>query len=288
MTGFGRSEYSGRQFLIKCEIKTLNSKFFDFSAKIPKELNEKETDIRTMVSETLKRGKIMLTLEIDTDSDAVQPVVHVDEKLFLAYHKKFRELGRLANAKDEDFIKIALQAPDVIKQREAQAEEPAWEDVRKTIRESIEKCVNFRKSEGELLESKLNEYTRNIRKGLKTIAQSDDKRTRNIRAKLERSVKEIRDKVRPDENRFEQELIFYLERLDISEEKIRLAQHLNYFDEIIHKEAAAGKKLGFVAQEIGREINTIGSKANDAGIQRTVVEMKDELERIKEQIMNII
>jgi len=287
MTGFGRSEHSSRQFLIKCEIKTLNSKFFDLSFRIPKELNEKESDIRAMVSDLLKRGKIILTLEVEMNANAVQPV-HVDEKLFLAYHEKFRVLSERVNAKDESLVKMALQSPDVIKQREIPVEEIAWEEVKKTIRESIEKCVEFRKNEGRPLENKLNEYIGNIRKRLKIIEQSDDKRTKNIRTKLEKNVEEIRDKIRLDENRFEQELIFYLERIDISEEKTRLLQHLNYFDEVINKEKAAGRKLGFVAQEIGREINTIGSKANDADMQRTVVEMKDELEKIKEQVLNIV
>ncbi|MDE0472274.1 MAG: YicC family protein [Ekhidna sp.] len=287
MTGFGRSECFSQQFLIKCEIKTLNSKFFDFSPRIPKELNDREPEIRTMALDSLKRGKIMFTLEIDINSDTVQ-LVHVDEKLFLEYYKKFKELSELVNAKNERLVKIALESPDVIKQQDIQIEEIVWEDVKKTIQKSIEKCIDFRRDEGESTESKLNEYVRNIRKGLETVEQFDEERTDNIRAKLKKSLDELRDKVKPDENRFEQELIFYLERFDISEEKVRLAQHLDYFNEIIHKEEAAGKKLGFVAQEIGREVNTIGSKANDANIQRIVVEMKDDLEKIKEQALNII
>lgn len=287
MTGFGRCEKSSQQFLIKCEVKTLNSKFLDFSPRIPKELNEKESDIRGLVTESLKRGKVMLSLEVEINADSTESI-SVDEKLFKAYYQKFQELSAQVEAKEDNLLKIALESPDVIRPQEIPMEDLDWVDVEMAVKASIEKCIEFRQSEGLSLEKKLSEYVRSIRTGLKKIEGYDKRRAENIRSKLEKSIDEIRDRVKVDENRFEQELIFYLERLDISEEKVRLAQHLDYFEEILTKEEAAGKKLGFISQEIGREINTIGSKANDAEIQRQVVEMKDELEKIKEQTLNIL
>lgn len=287
MTGYGRSESLADQFLIKCEIRTLNSKFLDFSPRIPKELNDKENEIRGLVTEHLKRGKIMLSLELEVNAESNE-AIQVDEKLFEAYYKKFKELSELVNASPENLLKTALESPEVIKQLEIPVEDIPWEKVKETILNALKKCLEFRQSEGMSLAKKLSEYVNNIKTGLENIEQFDEKRSAHLRTKLEKSIDEIRDKVKVDENRFEQELIFYLERLDISEEKVRLGQHLKYFEEVLQKEEAAGKKLGFVSQEIGREINTIGSKANDAEIQRTVVGMKDELEKIKEQVLNLI
>lgn len=287
MTGYGKGEYAKEGYLITFEIKTLNSKFIDFSPRLPKELIDHEAAIRMLVTDRLKRGKVMLSCEIE-DNTPSEASIEVDETLFKAYYQKFLALGGEVGAATDDVLKIALQAPDVIKQQEATLQPLAWEEIKPAVEVALDKCIAFRKSEGLSLADKLSEYAKNIKAGLEAIASFDEKRTTHLRAKLDKSIDEIRDKVKVDENRFEQELIFYLERLDISEEKVRLAQHLAYFDEIISKEAMAGKKLGFISQEIGREINTIGSKANDADIQRAVVGMKDELEKIKEQVLNII
>ena len=287
MTGFGRGESTSNQIMIKCEIKTLNSKFLDFSPRIPKELNDKEAEIRSLCSDALKRGKVMLTLDVEVNAESNQ-TVQVNESLFKAYYQKFKELSEQVHANGEGLLKAALESPEVIMQQETPMEDLSWQTVKDTVKEALDKCITFRKSEGLSLEKKLSEYSKSIHDGLRHIEQFDEKRTQNIRARLEKSMDEIRDKVKVDENRFEQELIFYLERLDISEEKVRLAQHLTYFEETLATEESAGKKLGFISQEIGREINTIGSKANDAEIQRTVVGMKDELEKIKEQVLNII
>lgn len=287
MTGYGRSERTSQKFLIKAEVKTLNSKFLDISPRYPKELSFKEAEIRNLVTETLKRGKVMLTIDLEAVGDDLQSV-HVDEKLFKAYYGKFKSMASEVGGSEEDLVKLAMQAPDVIKPQEVSPDELPWGDIKATIDETLTNCVAFRKSEGDTLESKLLEYISNIGDGLKTIEDADANRSENIRSKIQKSLDEIRDKVKVDENRFEQELIFYLERLDISEEKVRLKQHLDYFEKVIREEEAAGKKLGFISQEIGREINTIGSKANDADIQRTVVMMKDELEKIKEQTLNLL
>lgn len=287
MTGYGRDERTSQNLLIKTEIKALNSKFLDFSPRYPKELSAKEGEIRGLITDQLKRGKVMLTIDLEVAGDSALDV-QVDEVRFKAFYEKFSALTEVVNSHSSDLVKLALQAPDVIKQQEIDPESLPWKDIKESLQASIDQCLDFRKSEGEVLTSKLSEYISNIRDGLKSVEDHDESRSENIRARLQKNLDEIRDRVKVDENRFEQELIFYMERLDISEEKVRLKQHLDYFDDVIQKEADAGKKLGFIAQEIGREINTIGSKANHAEIQRTVVMMKDELEKIKEQNLNIL
>ncbi|MEP1034580.1 YicC/YloC family endoribonuclease [Ekhidna sp.] len=287
MTGYGRDERTSQNLLIKTEIKALNSKFLDFSPRYPKELSFREGEIRNMVTEHLKRGKAMLTIELELADDTALDV-QVDEARFKAFYEKFSKLTNQINGESSELVKLALQAPDVIKQQELDPESLPWKDIKASLQSTIDQCIDFRKNEGETLTKKLSEYIENIRNGLKSVEANDDSRSENIRSRIQKNLDEIRDKVQVDENRFEQELIFYMERLDISEEKVRLKQHLDYFDEVIVKEECAGKKLGFISQEIGREINTIGSKANHAEIQRTVVMMKDELEKIKEQNLNIL
>lgn len=287
MTGYGRDERTSQNLLIKTEIKALNSKFLDFSPRIPKELSALEAAIRGVITDRLKRGKVMLNIELEMAEDA-EPAVQVDEVRFKAYFKKFDQLSKAVNKKSSDLVKLALQAPDVIKQQELDPEALPKNDIVSSLNAAIDQCIDFRKNEGDALTEKLLEYITNIRNGLKSVEENDESRSENIRSRIQKNLDEIKDRVQVDENRFEQELIFYMERLDISEEKVRLKQHLDYFDEVITKEECAGKKLGFIAQEIGREINTIGSKANHAEIQRTVVMMKDELEKIKEQNLNIV
>ncbi len=287
MTGYGRDERTSQNLLIKTEIKALNSKFLDFSPRYSKELSSKEGEIRNLITDQLKRGKVMLSIELElADNNALD--VQVDEVRFKAFYEKFSSLTEEVNSHSSDLVKLALQAPDVIKQQEIDPEKLPWKDIKESLQSTINQCIDFRKSEGDVLSRKLSEYISNIREGLKSVEENDESRSENIRTRIQKNLDEIRDRVKVDENRFEQELIFYMERLDISEEKVRLKQHLDYFDEVIKKEADAGKKLGFIAQEIGREINTIGSKANNAEIQRTVVMMKDELEKIKEQNLNIL
>ena len=287
MTGYGRFEKKTQRFLIKCEVKTLNSKFLDFSPRLPKELSTRETTIRTLVTDSLKRGKVMLTLELEADTDSDQQL-QVDEKLFKAYYDKFQQLSEMVGQKEESLVKLAIEAPDVIKQQELTEEDIPWNEIELCLTTALKECNEFRGKEGAVLSEKLAEYIRTIQEGLLKIDGADKSREENIRSRIHKSLEEIKDKVKLDENRFEQELIFYLERLDISEEKVRLKQHLDFFLETLANHELAGKKLGFISQEIGREINTIGSKANDAEIQRTVVVMKDELEKIKEQTLNLV
>lgn len=287
MTGYGRDERTSQNLLIKTEIKALNSKFLDFSPRYPKELSSREGEIRNLITELLKRGKVMLTIELELADDTALDV-QIDEARFKAFYDKFSSLTHEVEGQSSELIKLSLQAPDVVKQQELDPESLPWNDIKASLEATIEQCIDFRKNEGDALTKKLLEYISSIRDGLKSVEENDASRSENIRTRIQKNLDEIRDKVQVDENRFEQELIFYMERLDISEEKVRLKQHLDYFDEVISKEEFAGKKLGFISQEIGREINTIGSKANHAEIQRTVVMMKDELEKIKEQNLNIL
>lgn len=287
MTGYGRSERTSQNFLIKAEVKTLNSKFLDISPRYPKELAAKEAEMRNMITDTLKRGKVMLTVELEAADEALESA-EVNENLFKAYYEKFQTLAESVNGSKEELTKLAIQAPEVVKPQELSVDELPWNEIKKTINEALTECMAFRSNEGEVLEKKLLEYIASIRNQLKAVENADESRSENIRSKLQKSLDDIREKVKVDENRFEQELIFYLERLDISEEKVRLKQHLDYFNQVITEEEGAGKKLGFISQEIGREINTIGSKANHADIQRYVVVMKDELEKIKEQVLNLL
>lgn len=287
MTGFGRDERTSQNLLIKTEIKALNSKFLDFSPRLPKELSAQEGEIRNLITDKLKRGKVMLSMELEMANDGGLNV-QVDEDKFKAYFEKFTSLAQGVDSESSELVKLALQAPDVIQQQELDPESLPIKDIMASLNASIDQCISFRKNEGQALTEKLSEYITNIRGGLKSVEENDESRSENIRSRIQKNLDEIRDRVQVDENRFEQELIFYMERLDISEEKVRLKQHLDYFDEVIKNEECAGKKLGFISQEIGREINTIGSKANHAEIQRTVVMMKDELEKIKEQNLNIL
>ena len=287
MTGYGRDERSSGKFLIKTEIKSLNSKYFDLTARYGKEFSSKEIEIKNQVSEVLKRGKIMLTVELLL-TEAEESDVQVDDVLFTAYYKKFEALSDQVGAGENNIFELALNAPDVIKQQEFDEDIIPWEDVFESIKVASDHCKSFRIDEGEALAQKLSEYIENIQRGLLDVEAAEENRATNIRSRLKKNLDEIREKVQVDENRFEQELIYYLEKMDITEEKVRLKQHLDYFKEILGKEPQAGKKLGFLAQEIGREINTIGSKANDVDIQRVVVAMKDELEKIKEQALNIL
>lgn len=286
MTGFGAAEAETSLHRIRVEIKTLNSKFLDFNFRIPRELNDREPEIKTLLSNHLKRGKINFSIELE-QKEAVEPNIRINEVLFKSYFQLYTQLAKDVKADEGELFKLALQSPEVLS---TNGEDSGldWEVVQAVVVDAIEKCQVFRRDEGKVLQLKLTEYIEEIRSGLATVATHDPNRILAIKERLQNSVEEIRDRVQVDQNRFEQELIFYLEKLDITEEKVRLSKHLDYFLEVMNQADAQGKKLGFIAQEIGREINTIGAKANDAVIQRAVISMKDELEKIKEQSMNII
>lgn len=287
MTGYGSATYNDDKYRIKVEIRTLNSKFLDLSYKIPKEFSEKELEIKNYLTAQLKRGKINMLIEFEL-SNGDTPSQVINENLFMEYYNQFKQLADKVNISNDDIFRLAVQSPDVIKTKDEEEDEPDWEVFMKVIQEAVQKCKGFRVQEGEALSKKLTDYITGISNGLDQVKKQDPIRIQNIKDRIENNLNEFIGADKVDANRFEQELIYYIERLDITEEKDRLANHLKYFLEILDGPESNGKKLGFISQEIGREINTIGSKSNDATLQRSVVEMKEELEKIKEQVLNII
>lgn len=286
MTGFGASEAVSNNYRLKVEIKTLNSKFFDPLVKLPRDLSEFEASIKALLMTHLKRGKINVLMDL-VPVGKVRPSISCNEVLFKAYYHQYEQLASQVGADQAELFKLALNSPDVLVAEEEKEELP-WEWVKDTLMVAIEKCMHFRQAEGHKLQEELANYINSIRAGLDEVTKRDPERIASIRERVGNGLEEIRDKTSVDQNRFEQELIYYIEKLDITEEKVRLRGHLDYFEEVMEHPESQGKKLGFISQEIGREINTIGSKANDATIQHAVVRMKDELEKIKEQTLNII
>jgi uncharacterized protein (TIGR00255 family) len=286
MTGFGQASTELDGLTIKVEIKSLNSKFLDLFLKTPKEISDKETEIRNFVQRTLLRGKVNLQIEVISNEQR-NKAQNIDEALFRVYYSKYKQLATELDDQSTELFRLALHSPDVISSQE-EGPQIEWPVLEKVISQACEACQDFRKNEGQSLANKLTGYIKIIDDRLEKVKELDPQRMENIRARIGKNIDDIKSRVQVDENRFEQELIYYIEKLDITEEKVRLKRHLDYFLDVMKKEDTQGKKLGFISQEIGREINTLGSKANDADIQQLVVEMKDELEKIKEQLLNIV
>ncbi|WP_026956726.1 YicC/YloC family endoribonuclease [Algoriphagus vanfongensis] len=289
MTGFGNAGWENEEYMIHVEVKSLNSKFLDLSIRSPRQFSDKELEIRNLVQSVLERGKVSLSIEFLAKKSSDLPVV-INEELFKTYYSKFESLAKSVGNESVELFKLALQAPSVIsntnaEQRDTEAE---WEIVKKVIVDAVANCDEFRKDEGRVLEQKLSENIEAIASGLASVKAEEGARKEKIQKRIKNHFQEWLDENSFDANRFEQELIYYFEKLDITEELVRLDTHLKYFAKTLKEDSNQGKKLGFISQEIGREINTIGSKANDAGIQRHVILMKDELEKIKEQSMNVI
>lgn len=291
MTGFGNATVEAGGLTVTAEVKTLNSKFLDIYCRLPRQFAEKEIELRALLTQQLERGKVELSLNLARTS-AVRPGVTINRPLVTAYINDIKETanGMLMSIPDSDVLQLALQQPNayIAESTDSTADASDWEAVLSAVQEAIRRCDNFRKQDGAVLESKFQEYIQIITDRLADVEQQDVLRIPAVRERMRNTVKEIVDSETFDPNRFEQELVYYVEKFDISEEKVRLKNHLAYFLEVLATEEANGKKLNFISQEIGREINTIGSKANDSTIQRFVVQMKDELEKIKEQTMNVI
>ena len=287
MTGYGSAESVTAGYALKVEIKSLNSKFLDLSIKLPKELSHKELEIKSMITSILVRGKVAFSMELVPNKSMEAPIA-LNRDLFKRYYREFKGLNEEIEGSSQELFKLALHAPEVLTHEEDFAESIDWDEVRKAIDQAVQACDNFRTEEGRQLEKSLRANIEAISAALEEIKKLDPQRVENIKQRLTQSIEEIKDRVKVDINRFEQELIYYVEKLDISEEKVRLRSHLDYFMEVLEESVSNGKKLGFVSQEIGREINTIGSKSNHAQMQRIVVGMKDELEQIKEQVLNIM
>jgi uncharacterized protein (TIGR00255 family) len=288
MTGYGLAGFEDDNYVVSVEVKTLNSKFLDLSIRSPKQFSDKELEIRNLVSAVLERGKVNLNLDFSYKSFEEMPVA-VNEGLFLSYYKTYQSLAQKVDTGTSDLFKLALQSPQVLNSNvEKKTDTDEWEIVKKTIEKALRNCDAFRKDEGNTLESKFLENLAVIREGLETVKTQDPERKSRIRERIKGNFRDWMEENSFDQNRLEQELIYYFEKIDITEEIVRLESHLDYFEKNLRDGDSQGKKLGFISQELGREINTIGSKANDAMIQRSVVVMKDELEKIKEQSLNIL
>jgi len=287
MTGFGRAESFTDDLNIVVEIKSLNSKYLDTMIKIPKVFSEKEIEVRNLLEKYLIRGKIAVNIDYQNKTTGSQLQV-INRALLSRYYKELRSMADELADEKADIFRIALYLPDVISPEIGSGEEKNWDRVRAWIMEAIEQCDTFRTQEGKHLMQELESYIREIETSVNQVDQLDPDRIDQIKDRIRSNLKELIPDNEYDENRFEQELIYYIEKLDISEEKVRLKGHLDYFLNELHTEESNGKKLNFISQEIGREINTIGSKANYAPITRHVVLMKDSLEKIKEQLLNIL
>lgn len=281
MTGFGRSEgiFEGKK--ISVEIKSLNSKAFDLNIRIPIRYKEKEFELRKFLGDRIFRGKVDCyinceTLDFSTD-------VKINKELIKSYMNLLKDCAD--DAPEFEYLKMAVRMPEAISSKPDELKEEEWEFLLNLFVEAMEKFVDFRKTEGKILQNDLLTAIENIEANAQKVVPFEEMRLVNIKEKYQKTLSEFEN---IDETRFYQEMAYYTEKLDISEEKVRLAQHLNYFREVMMGEDFAGKKLGFIAQEIGREINTMGSKANQADIQKLVVMMKNDLEKIKEQSLNIL
>jgi uncharacterized protein (TIGR00255 family) len=287
MTGFGKSIAEVPQKKISIEIKSLNSKSLDLNARLPWLYKEKESDIRNLVSQKLDRGKIDLSINFDVLDNEIIPVIN--KNVVKNYFTQIKEISsELGLNSDEQLLSIIMRLPDALKTEKPELPEDEWLILREKIGEAIDQLDDYRSEEGKSLEADLIRCIGKILVYLQEVEQFEGERIKKIREKLYTSLNENVGKDNVDMNRFEQEIIFYLEKLDINEEKVRLKKHCEYFLEKVASLPPNGKILSFIAQEIGREINTIGSKANDAAIQKLVVSMKDELEKIKEQTLNAL
>jgi uncharacterized protein (TIGR00255 family) len=288
MTGFGQVSFDDGQTYMHVEVKSLNSKFLDLNLRLPKPFTEKEMEVRNMISETLERGKVSVSIEYETIGDGSVKQSY-NETLFVAYYSELKKLADRVLAPYDRLFDLALNSPDVIRNNvDDTIDEELWKRVRNLISQALKQCDTFRIDEGKVLEGMLKNCCTTIAKNLESVTILDPKRVDRIRERLRNNVTSFFGEEGFDPNRLEQEIIFYIEKLDINEEKVRLKSHLDYFLKALVEPQSNGKKLGFIAQEIGREINTIGSKANDAEIQKHVVVMKEELEKIKEQLNNVV
>jgi uncharacterized protein (TIGR00255 family) len=287
MTGYGRASQSYKDKVISAEIRSLNSKYTDIRLKLPQNYREKEADLRKLITDKAERGKIDFSLEITSPHGDEEYSLNVP--LFKKYHAELSKLSEELHIPSGDLIQSILKLPNVVSTEEHSLDEEEWMAILQTIEQALEKFSQFRESEGGAMENDLRLRIQTIEKLLSQLDPHEEERINKLRQRLYQNLEEYLGKEKIDENRFEQEIMFYLEKIDINEEKVRLSQHCKYFAEVLDKKASIkGKKLSFISQEIGREINTMGAKAYSHNIQRIVVGMKDELEKIKEQVANSV
>jgi uncharacterized protein (TIGR00255 family) len=282
MTGFGKATLQLSTKKITVEVKSLNSKGLDLNVRMPSLYREMELGLRTQIASKLERGKVDFSIFIE--STAEQTSTKVNVPIVKGYMKQLKEI--YADADETELMKMAVRMPDAMKIERDEIDENDWVQIQAVIEEAVQNILTFRKDEGMSLEKEFQLRIGNIRQYMTDALALDPERVQAIKDRLQTAIAEL--EVNVDENRFEQELIYYLEKLDITEEKVRLTNHLDYFLETINGMEANGRKLGFITQEMGREINTMGSKSNHAQMQKLVVQMKDELEKIKEQVLNVL
>lgn len=282
MTGFGKATLQLPTKKITVEVKSLNSKGLDLNVRMPSLYREMELGLRNQIALKLERGKIDFSIFIE--STAEQTSTKVNVQIVKGYINQLREV--YADADETELMKMAIRMPDTMKIERDEIDENDWIQIQTVIEEALQNILTFRRDEGMSLEKEFQLRIGNIRQYMTEALALDPERVQAIKDRLQTAIAEL--KVNVDENRFEQELIYYLEKLDITEEKVRLTNHLDYFLETINGTEANGRKLGFITQEMGREINTMGSKSNHAQMQKLVVQMKDELEKIKEQVLNVL
>jgi uncharacterized protein (TIGR00255 family) len=287
MTGFGRLKCSWQNKTIIVEIRSLNSKSFDLRNKTPQNYRNKEADIRKILNEKFERGKIDLILEIQSESDEPQNLIN--KVLFEKYYRELNQLKNDLGIGDVDFFQSILRLPNIVETGEEEFSEEEWEKVLQTIYDCIEELNSYREKEGQSIETDMKLRIQHIQEFLSVVPFFEQERIQRVKDRLRENLALYEGREKVDENRFEQEIIYFLEKMDITEEKLRLSQNCTYFlDELSKPEKSKGRKLGFISQEIGREINTLGAKANHADIQKLVISMKDELEKIKEQVANVL
>ena len=287
MTGYGKAECLLADKKLTIEIKSLNSKQLDTNTRLPSLYKEKEMEIRQLIASELERGKVECSFYYELSGDAVSGIIN--EAVVKSYYEQlYRISGELGLQASLELLSTVMRMPDTIRTEKPELEEKEWTLVKEALQQALDQLNNFRIQEGVSLDGDLRQRVESISEKLEKVERYEKERIDQVRERIGKHLEEYNLQDTVDENRFEQELIYYIEKLDISEEKVRLANHCRYFQETLEDQGPAGKKLGFISQEMGREINTLGSKANHKELQRLVVEMKDELERIKEQILNVL
>ena len=281
MTGYGKSVLHLPSKKVTIEIKSLNSKNLDLNTRIPSYYREKELNVRKKLASNLVRGKVDFSIYVETTADDTSTQINTP-----VVKQYMQQLKDVVDGDDTELLKMAVRFPDALNTVREEIDENEWTQIQTEITQAINALNQHRLDEGKVLEADFNARIKNIADLLDQVIAIDPERIEGVRERLKKGVEELKEKY--DENRFEQELVYYIEKFDITEEKVRLNNHLNYFTESINSSDSNGKKLGFISQEIGREINTIGSKSNYAPMQQLVVQMKDELEKIKEQLLNVL
>ncbi len=286
MTGFGKAESELENKKIIVEIKTLNSRQVDLNTRMPNVYRHKELEIRNLLSKRLRRGKIELNIHLEQTGDSSN--FTLNKALAKKYYEEVKELAEEINLTEfENYLPIVLKMPEVLKAEKEDVKDEEWKILESTIAKAIIRVDEFRIREGTNLQKDISQRVHKIMELLLQVESFEAVRIDQIKSRIQKNLSNLPD-TEIDQNRFEQELIYYLEKIDITEEKVRLKQHCDYFLETIEGKGSLGKKLGFISQEIGREVNTLGSKANEVNIQKIVIQMKDELEKIKEQLFNIL